>query len=68
MSPTAFVALLRWEVAGFHGGEITKVKLTDGETVVPFSAQLHADFEKAMAQQEGNLNLASVTSIDSAAA
>jgi len=60
MIPTAFVALLRWEVAGIHGGEITKIKLTDGETAVPFSAQLQADIEKAMDRQEDDLKSAPI--------
>ena len=48
---TALVNALGWQVHTTVKGEITKVILSDGETVIPYSQTLHRDLE-AFAERE----------------
>ena len=68
MNATKFIASLGWEIAGFQSGKVTKVKLSDGKTVIPFCPQLQADIEAVLSNASAKSGPVPIQSVDQPAA
>ena len=44
-NPTAMITLMGWQVGNTRRKAVTSVILSDGETEIPFTEQLHKDLE-----------------------